>query len=297
MSSFCSGCGNSLAEGETVCGICGKDSSSTATTPAVDPAIAFGLPPENSVKAIFSLACGLLYLLLPGVLLMTIASEANSTVSAVVGVVSVLAFPLAIVAIIFAYIARSDIRRSAGRLKGKGLALTGLILGYVEIAGFVVLVVIGLVAMRAERKRSTASGSTGSTATGSIYQPPAVVALRTLNTAEIAYSQAHPAAGYTCSMDDLAGAWGINSDVAHAQKNGYVIALQGCTSAKANGPVTKYQVAASPAPDKKPKSPAYCSDQSDVIKVNWSGSSEDCLSKGVDFHSSSPHVSTPASSR
>jgi hypothetical protein len=111
-----------------------------------------------------------------------------------------------------------------------------------------------------------------------------VVALRTLNTAEIAYSQAHPAAGYTCSMDDLAGAWAINHEVEKAQKNGYVIALQGCTSAKAIGPVTKYQITAYPEPDAKPKSPAYCSDQSDVIKVNWSGSSEDCLGKGVDLY-------------
>ncbi len=281
MSSFCSGCGNSLAEGETVCGICGKDLSSTATTPAVDPAIAFGLPPENSVKAIFSLGCGLLYLLLPVLLLLTVVAEASSTVSAVIAVVCMLGFPLAIVAIIFAYIARSDIRRSAGRLKGKGLALTGLVLGYVGIAGFVALIIVGVVYTRNERKRVTA---TGSTATAPNYQPPAVAALRTLNMAEIAYSQAHPAAGYTCSMEDLAGAWKIDSDVEKAQKKGYEIILGGCTSTKTNGPITKYHVAANPAPDKKPKSPAYCSDQSDVIKVNWSGSSEDCLSKGVDLY-------------
>jgi hypothetical protein len=283
MSSFCSGCGNSLAEGETVCGICGKDSSSTAATPAVDPAIAFGLPPENSSKAIFSLGCGLLYLLLPVVMVLTIVAEASSTVSAVLAVVCMLGFPLAIVAIIFAYIARSDIRRSAGRLKGKGLALAGLILGYVGIAGFVALIIVGVVYMRNERKRVTASGSagsTGSTARGSGYQPPAVVALRTLNTAEIAYSHAHPAVGYTCSMDDLAGAWAIRRDIEKAQKSGYVIALQGCTSAKTNGAVTKYQVTAYPAPNNKTKSSAYCSDQSDVIKVIWSGASENCLSKG-----------------
>jgi hypothetical protein len=280
MSSFCSGCGNSLAEGETVCGICGKDSSSTAATPAVDPAIAFGLPPENSIKAIFSLGCGLLYLLLPVVMVLAIVAEAGSTVSGIMGALSVLAFPLAIVAIIFGYIARSDIRRSAGRLKGKGLALTGLILGYVEIGGFVALVIIGLVAMRNERKRSTASGSTGSITTRPTNQPPAVVALRTLNTAEIAYSQAHPTVGYTCSMDDLAGAWAIRRDLEKAQKSGYVIALQGCTTAKTNGAVTKYQVTAYPAPDNKTKSSAYCSDQSDVIKVIWSGASENCLSKG-----------------
>jgi len=43
-------------------------------------------------------------------------------------------FPAAVAAIIFGYISRSDIRHSGGRKTGAGMALAGLILGYIGIA-------------------------------------------------------------------------------------------------------------------------------------------------------------------
>ncbi len=45
----------------------------------------------------------------------------------------------------------------------------------------------------------------------------------------------------------------------------------------------KYQLIAYPADPGKNGSPAYCSDQSDVIRVAWSGSAQDCLKMGVDL--------------
>src|SRR5438270_13380196 len=102
MSSFCLGCGNSLPEGDRFCEICGKDSQAGTTAPPLDPGIAFGLPPETSGKAIFSLVAGILFLLLP----------------------------FSIVAVIFGHLSLSDIRRSAGRLPGKGFAITWIALGY-----------------------------------------------------------------------------------------------------------------------------------------------------------------------
>lgn len=50
-----------------------------------------------------------------------------------------------IVAIITGHIARSNIKASEGKLDGAGLALVGLILGYITIA-FYLLVIIGVVA-------------------------------------------------------------------------------------------------------------------------------------------------------
>src|SRR5579864_5184029 len=110
MGSFCLGCGNSISEDERFCPICGRDSS--ASGPRIDPGVAFGLAPETSGKAIFSLVCGLLFILLP----------------------------FSVVAVVFGHLSLSEIRRSAGRLTGKGLAVTGLVLGYIGVvllAGFV----------------------------------------------------------------------------------------------------------------------------------------------------------------
>ena len=69
----------------------------------------------RSRKAIASLVCGCLWLL----------------------------FPTAILAIVLGHLSRSDIRRSAGRLKGECMALAGLILGY---AGGVIIPVLIIIA-------------------------------------------------------------------------------------------------------------------------------------------------------
>ena len=58
MSTFCLGCGNSTADGERFCRVCGRDSHPGASVPAIDPQVAFGLPPETSGKAIFSRSAG-----------------------------------------------------------------------------------------------------------------------------------------------------------------------------------------------------------------------------------------------
>ena len=253
MSSFCLGCGTSLSDGERFCGNCGRDSSASATAATVpDPAASLGLLPEPSGKAIFSLVSG------------------------------VLSFfpPFAFVAIIFGHLSLSDIRRSSGRLTGRGFAITGLVLGYLAVTATVVLVIIGVSALPLARKAANTNRLTPRVTTN---QPSAVSALRTLNTAEIAYAQAHPVAGYTCSLTDLAGSWGISSDLAAVKKNGYVLQLQGCASDKTNGPVTKYRAVAYPAKTNNTRLPAFCSNQSDVIKMDWNGSPEDCLSKGSDL--------------
>ncbi len=54
----------------------------------------------------------------------------------------VLPFIGAIVAVVVGHIARSDIRRSNGALTGSGLALAGIILGYLQIVFWVVAAVI-----------------------------------------------------------------------------------------------------------------------------------------------------------
>jgi Domain of unknown function (DUF4190) len=111
---FCAGCGNNLAAGEKFCRGCGKEvSAPTALAPAV------GAPAETSGKAIASLVCGLF----------------------------LFAFPMSILAIIFGHLSLSEIRKSAGRLQGQGMAITGLVLGYLGVAAIPVILIIGAIAI------------------------------------------------------------------------------------------------------------------------------------------------------
>lgn len=130
MSSFCAGCGTSMSDEGRFCPNCGRDCSASAPAP-VDPAIALGLPPETSGKAILSLVCGLLFLLPPA----------------------------AIVAVMFGHLSLSEIRKSAGRFVGRGLAITGLVLGYVGVAFLALwLVFIGIgISARLRVKRGVIS--------------------------------------------------------------------------------------------------------------------------------------------
>lgn len=66
--------------------------------------------------------------------------------SLVMGILSFTAFPIlpGILAVIFGHSALSSIRSSEGRLTGDGLALAGLILGYIWV-GFLVLGIIALI--------------------------------------------------------------------------------------------------------------------------------------------------------
>lgn len=70
----------------------------------------------------------------------------TAIVALVAGLLSWLFVPLigAVVAIIAGHMARGEIRRSNGALEGDGLALAGMVLGYVQI-GLTVLTIIGFV--------------------------------------------------------------------------------------------------------------------------------------------------------
>lgn len=121
---FCSQCGTTNAEGAQFCSKCGAGLGSTATSSAAPPAAGaprgFGSAPaapagpvQSSGKALASLIFGLFCFV----------------------------FPPAVVAVIFGHLSLSEIRKSGGRLTGHGMAMAGLILGYIGIA-FVPLILI-----------------------------------------------------------------------------------------------------------------------------------------------------------
>jgi hypothetical protein len=67
--------------------------------------------------------------------------------SVVCGILAWVGIPIlmAVVAVVLGHMARGEIRRSGGRLTGNNMALTGMVLGYMQI-GLVVLI-IGFVAV------------------------------------------------------------------------------------------------------------------------------------------------------
>jgi hypothetical protein len=198
-------------------------------------------PAETSGKAITSLVCGLF----------------------------LFAFPLSILAIIFGHISLSEIRKSAGRLKGEGMAIAGLVLGYLGVAGIPFVLIIAAIAipnlLRARMAANEAS---------------AVASVHILVIAEVGYAGSHPDAGYTCSLADLAGAGLINAKLAAGQQNGYTFEVVGCDPPQDGGKNVKYRVLAYPLKRNTTGVRAFCADESTVVKTDAAGSVQDCMEKG-----------------
>lgn len=231
MASFCAGCGSSITTDDKFCRVCGRLTAADATGPPV--------PVQTSGKAIASLTCGIFFLFPP----------------------------FAIAAIILGHLSLSQIRKSSGRLTGSGLAIAGLVLGYLG-AGPFLLIFAAIAIPNLLRARMAANESS------------AVAAVRTLNVAELAYSQSHLNAGYTCSLSDLVGDKLIDGTLASGQKNGYAFELTDCTPGGEGTASAKFRIIARPLVVNQTGMRAFCSDESNVIKVDAGGSGPGCVENG-----------------
>jgi type IV pilus assembly protein PilA len=237
MTSFCAACGNSMTTDDQFCRVCGRQvSAGPASTPASLPVG----PAKTSNFAIISLISGLF----------------------------IFFFPFSVVAIIFGHLSLSEIRKSAGRLKGDGIAIAGLVLGYAGIAVIPILIIAAIAIPNLLRARMSAN------------EASAVSSIRTLITAENSYAQNHPEAGFTCSLSDLAGTQFIDSVLASGRKSGYSFELSGCTSETGSGANSRFQVIAYPLTANQTGVRAFCSDESMVIKVDIQGSAQRCMESG-----------------
>lgn len=237
MASFCAGCGSSVTADDKFCRVCGRVTVAGAGVPSASGGAAPAMPAEMSGKAIASLICGIFFLFPPS----------------------------ATAAIVLGHLSLSQIRKSAGRLTGNGLAIAGLVLGYLG-AGPLLLIVAAIVIPNLLRARIAANESS------------AVAAVRTLNVAEVVYSQAHRDAGYTCALSDLDQS--IDRELASGRKNGYVFELKRCSAETAGGPNVKYQVIAYPSVANQTGMRTFCADESSVIKVDASGLAQGCVENG-----------------
>lgn len=178
---FCYKCGGSIPDDSTVCPQCSApvtvlpppSTSTPAAAPAPAPAASWqpaqveslGSVPQTDGKAIAALVLGILSFF---------------CFSAFTG----------IPAIICGHLSRSSIRQSMGRLKGDGMALAGLIMGYVSI-GFFVLIIAAVAVPSLLRSRMLANESA------------AGATVRTVVTAQITYSTEYPNKGFAPDLATL----------------------------------------------------------------------------------------------
>lgn len=238
----CNKCGQTLPENTHFCPRCGEPVSviPSVTAATLSSAQQSFATPETSGLAIGSLVSGVFSFI----------------------------FPAAIAAIALGHIARSNIRKSAGRLTGDGMALAGLILGYMGLAFIPVILIIAAIAIPNLLRARIAANEAS--------VPGAIV---TINAAETQFAMEHPTTGYTCTLSDLRGY--IDSSLASGRKPGYVIELKGCDDETPGKPNRKYVVVASPIRSNQSGVRTFCSDQTSIVKAISDSSVGDCSENGT----------------
>jgi type IV pilus assembly protein PilA len=244
---YCNHCGHQIPDDSRFCPHCGQTLSpvgnevpgppSVSSDPnAIPPPPMPGHEPQTSGKAIASLVLGFLGFILPA----------------------------AIAAIVLGHISRSEIRRSQGRLRGNGMALGGLILGYLGVAVIPILIIAAIAIPNLLRARMAAN------------EASAVSALRVIATAQQTYSAQLPARGFACDLSMLGpGADGgsgsskvnlIDATLARGLKNGYRFRITHC--APGDGVVTQYRATASPVVAGNTGNRSFCVDETGSIRFS-----------------------------
>ena len=254
---FCSKCGASIPDTSRFCDHCGQpvpgqnaSQPFQQSVPSQPSPASYPVAEETSGKALASMITGIFGL--------------------------VFFFP-AIAAIILGHISRSEIRRSNGRLKGNGMATAGMVMGYGMIAMIPFILILAAIAIPNLLRARIAAN-----------EASAVASLHTINTAEISYASTYPTVGCAptlaalggtnCAPPDKTSACLIDARLASGQKSGYRFEVRNCTHSETDG--DKYQVVAYPLTGNQSGVRAFCSDQTAVIRVDASGSPDDCLTSG-----------------
>ena len=119
-------------------------------------------------------------------------TDGKATASLVFGILSILCLGIlaGIPAIILGHLSRGEVKRSMGRVSGAGMALAGLIMGYISI-GVTLLIVPAIVLPNLLRARISANESA------------AASTMRTINTSQVTYSTTYPTSGYARDLATL----------------------------------------------------------------------------------------------
>jgi type IV pilus assembly protein PilA len=229
----CANCKNSVADFVTA-SFCGTALAVAPLNPAQQVWTAV---PEKSGKATASLVCGILLCFAP------MAS---------------------VVAVVMGHLALSDIKKSAGRLTGQGLAIAGLVLGYFGLL-IAPLIIAAIAIPNFLRARMAAN------------EASAVGSLRTYNTAMATYANQCPQIGYPKELSNLGGPAGgdrcaradlVSGEMAAAApvKSGYRFTY--IARADANGVILSYVLSADPVSPGGSGVRHFFTDQTAVIRMS-----------------------------
>lgn len=157
----CTNCRGNLADFVATCPYCG------VAQPVPQVAMAqpgWGAPPQNSNKAIASLVCGVLFMCAPA----------------------------SIAAVVLGHLALIDIKRTAGHMAGKGMAIAGLVMGYLGIALTTIYIVFMVFMFRTTLSRDIPAN-----------EAAAITTMQTYKEALKGYAEKCPQQGYPATLVPL----------------------------------------------------------------------------------------------
>jgi type IV pilus assembly protein PilA len=239
---YCSSCGHQIQQANVkFCPQCGiqlpqAEARREASAPPMAPPQVPPIMSETSGMAIGSLICGIFFFF----------------------------FPSAAAAVVLGHLSRSDIRRSGGRKTGAGMALAGLILGYlgVSIIPFLIIAAIAIPNLLRAKMAANEASAAGS--------------VRTLNVALLAYSTTYGT--YPSSLTVLGPAANgekpstatadlIDSVLASGKKSGYVFNYEPIDKVEGELKTQSYTLTATPVAPGATGTRYFFADQSGVIRA------------------------------
>jgi type IV pilus assembly protein PilA len=230
----CPNCANEIPDDSRVCPSCARELDPAPQAPVVSAPLPDA---KTSGKAVASLILSFFsWMFIPGV-----------------------------IAVVLGHLAYSEVKKSAGKLKGKGVAIAGLILGYGGIALIPFLLIVAAIAIPNLLKSRQAAN-----------EASAVGNLRTLNTALVTYADSYhkgfapdiaslgPAPAGVEAGAEAAGL--IDEVLASGEKSGYVFNYS-VTEIDADGVLVGYKITAVPLSPGDTGQRFFFTDQTGVIRM------------------------------
>jgi type IV pilus assembly protein PilA len=146
-------------------------------------------------------------------------TDGGAVASMILGIASIalcLSFLAGIPAIILGHISLSKIKKSAGRLKGQGMALAGLILGYISLPFILIVAAIAIPNLLRARISANEAGAAST--------------VRTINTTQVTYMTTYPAQGYARDLATLGGDCSGQGTAEHACLLDRMLGKTSCTA-------------------------------------------------------------------
>jgi hypothetical protein len=111
------------------------------------------------------------------------------------------------------------------------------------------------------------------------YVDSTIGQMRVLYGAEKQFAKEHPERGYTCNLSELPRTGEVQRLLTgNGVDNGYTFEIAGCQAPDGGKPNSAYYTSARPLHSGQP---AFCSDQSGILRADYSGSIEKCRANGL----------------